>query len=158
MSRLAIYGVNKDGDVERVCEMGNSWRGAVLVWSDLGKKYLGDSSNWEASWTLKNDARLSDAEWTVMLMTFDDVIIPAEHMEYAAKACDTACLGHYGPEMATTIRKMVADGFVGLCFNQTTVNSNPWSTYDSETDESTPYNVRTGTKHWFFDPSTRGQP
>jgi len=37
---------------------------------------------------------------------------------------------------------------IGVCWNQTSVNSNPWTDgYDEEEDEPIPYNMLTGTRH-----------
>lgn len=175
MSCLEVYGVKEDGTIEHVADARNAWQGAMLVWTKLGEKYLGKAGHTamfteegaEKVWALAKDPRLSDSEWAIMKMTFDNCIVPVGQMEWCARACDETMLGHYGPEMGKLFRKMIQDGYQGVCFNQTSVNGNPWMTALTEEEAAKeenkdyegyrPYNIKTDTKHWLFDRASRGQ-
>jgi len=155
---MEIYAVDKDGDVVLWTELQNSWRGCVLVWRTLGEKYQhGNTSDWPRSWKLQNDSRLSDAEWCVLMATFDWCVIPREHFAWASKcfrefAAQVPC--HFG-DAAKAIDEMGEQGYQGFCLNGTSVNQNPWFFWDADGEDGRPYNINTDTKHWFLTPELR---
>lgn len=169
MSCLEVYGVKENGEVEHYADLRNAWQGAMKVWTDLGQKYLGtdcttllmSEEGARKVWDLAKDSRLSEAEWTVMLMTFDCCVVPVGQMEFCAGACEQVNIGHYGKGgVATVVREMVQKGYKGVCFNQTSVSGSPWTIHlpeDAEAEDR-PYNINTDTKHWLFDRSARGKP
>lgn len=159
MSCMEVYAVDGDGDVVLLTEFRNAWRGAMLVWHEIAKKY-GVLNEWgypdiEASWKLARTTQLTEPEWCTMVCTFDDVIIPREHFEYVARMFAAFPFdGHYR-ELAKLIPTL-GPSIRGLCFNGTSVNENPWWVFgENEDDEGRPYNIDRDSKHWFFDPADR---
>lgn len=161
MSRLDVYGVRRDGKVESYKKLGNSWLGALRVWTNLASKYLspGQASQvlWDDTvikdvWRLAKDPRLNDSERRVLMMTFDRVI--ARDLEACAKACEDFRddPGYYGSELATVFREMKTKGYQGVCFNQTSVVSGFWTVGDR------PYDINVDTGHWWLEDDTAMRP
>jgi hypothetical protein len=150
MSEMVLYGVRKDGEVERVQGFHNAHRGAMLVWRDLGNRYYGpfdievekkealtredtevDHGGMVRSWKLRNDPRAAEFDWVVMLSTFDHfMVLGRPDMEYCAKQYQRyRMLGkgesHFA-HLDVPITKMIEAGYEGFCFNMTDVNRNPW--------------------------------
>lgn len=180
MSRMEIYGVKPDGDIERVCELQNAWLGAMLVWTELGNKYLGpfnieaecarremlrqmgrdagpfDPMGVTRSWRLHRSRLLTDAEWCVLKSTFDGCIVGNVHFSYVAQ-----CFRQFGaqfPKSHYTECARVLDEMgdhIGYCVNATSVNDNPWWVRVADEDEGRPYNVNIDHGHWWFDPEDR---
>lgn len=175
MSKLEVYGVQEDGEVVHYADLRNSWEGAMKVWMFLADKYLGTSGGhllggenaMRPVWDLHKDARLSEEEWTVLMLTFDHCIVPVAQMEFAATACEKFGKGHYSDALATIFREMVQKGLKGVCFNQTSVSGSPWTIHlrgeEAEVEYAKtgrydrPYNLNVDTKHWFFDRAERTQ-
>lgn len=110
MSRMEIYGVKESGEVEPMYELGNSWLGAALVWTQLGNKYIGkydsmadlvererlrregknpdevlgkhDPFGWTRTWKLQDSPRITEVDWCVLVTTFDWCIVPKEQFEH----------------------------------------------------------------------------
>lgn len=152
MSSLEIYGVRPDGDVVSFTDLRNSWRGAALVWSELGTKYLSHSKSAcliddgasERVWKLVSDPRLTEAERVVLLSTFDGVWIPIGMFPLFARSCEEFARQHPDSHYATipsVLERMRTEGFVGYCANQTSVCSNPWWISAGEDDEGRRVNV-----------------
>ncbi|MEK4879452.1 MULTISPECIES: hypothetical protein [Paenibacillus] len=157
MSYTEIYGATKDGEVVFVNETRNAWRGAMHVWDKLSEKYGvsgGLFSGFNQLWKMADTGKLLDFENVVMKSTFDDVIVKKENIpslleafkEYDKHFPDSSLL-----EQAEIIEKEILsdDEMLAVCWNQTSVNSNPWTEgYDEETEEDIPYNILTGERHW----------
>lgn len=187
MSRMEIFGVKPDGEVEPKFQLKNSFLGAWLVWTELGNKYLGkfdyvaeckkrealrregkdpdkelgeyDPRGVTRSWALQRSPKLTDAEWCVLMTTFDRCIVGKEHFDYVAECFETFAKefpSHYD-KCAEAIRMLKAEGYVGYCINATSVSQSPWWVVDaSQNDEDgRPYNVNTDNTHWYFDPTAR---
>lgn len=102
-------------------------------------------------------------EWNVLQWTYDNAMVKRADFEVLARSFRMfqealvlpihVC--HLG-QIATEIDGILADtidgaGPLALCHYHTSVSGHPWSVYNAEEDESTPYNINTGTKHWFVD-------
>jgi hypothetical protein len=185
MSYMEIFGVRPDGVIESKYELKNSWLGSILVWQELGNKYLGkfdyeaecnkrellrrqgkdpdkelgryDPMGVTRSWALQNDARLSDAEWCALVCTFDNCIVPREQFDYVARCFREfgATFGGHYPRCAEALEKLRDEGYIGYCINATSVNENPWWVRDPDEEEGRPYDINLDKKHWFFDPLQR---
>lgn len=159
MSSTEIYGVKSDGEVIFADETRNAWRGAMHVWNTLSEKYgiQGEMfGGFQNLWKLADTGTLQDFENIVMKSTFDDVVVKKEDMptllksfrEYAKQYPNSSL-----SEQAEIIEREILnnDEMIAVCWNQTSVNENPWSDgYDEEADEEISYNILTGKRHWFL--------
>lgn len=151
MSYMEVYVVEPNGGVSRFTEFKNAWLGAATVWDCLGRKYLGTTNDWKAVFALQKDSRLSECELFTLFATFDNVIIGKEHFEYARakfEEFNKQCDSHFR-SLSTLLQGLEAKGYLGFCFNQTSVNSSPWEVWEGE-DDCRPYNINVDTKHWFL--------
>lgn len=159
MSRVELYAVREDGNIVHKRDLANSWLGAMLVWSELGKKYCGGFNllNLDPVWALQNSPELTGAEWCTLMTTFDDCVVPVAQFGLVAQ-----CYRDFGAnfpkshyaEIANVLDSLAAEGAIGFCANQTSINCNPWwvdGDPDAEDDEGRPYNIHVDSKHWFFD-------
>jgi hypothetical protein len=157
MSYTEIYGAKKNGEIVLVNETKNAWRGAMHVWDKLSEKYGvtgGLLSGFNQLWKMADTGKLLDFENVVMKSTFDDVIVKKENIpalltafrEYDNHFPNSSLL-----EQAEIIEKEILndDEMLAVCWNQTSVNCNPWTEgYDEETEEEIPYNILNGERHW----------
>jgi len=155
MTEVIIYGVNKNGNVEYVGEADNSWAGAMHVWGRISKKYAlpGGLFGYQALWNAVDKGILQPFENMVVKSTFDDMIVEKKDIPELLQAYamyDTEYPGSNLAEQAEIITEEILNNedMIGVCWNQTSVNSNPWTNgYDEEEDEPIPYNMLTGTRH-----------
>lgn len=159
MSETVIYGVKSNGEVEFVGETRNAWRGAMHVWTRLSEAYGiqgGFLGGFEKLWKMADKGRLKDFENTTLKSTFDNVVVWKEDIpkliaafkEFEEKYPNSSLW-----EQAKIIEDDIIndEDMIGVCWNQTSVNRNPWREgYDEETDEPIPYNVLKGNRHWFL--------
>jgi hypothetical protein len=166
MSRTEIYAITPDGDIELEAKIGNSYRGAMYVWTTLSVKYglvkPGEEGYliirpglMDRLWKLRDDGRLSWWEKVALISTFDNVVIMRDDMHRLIVALNTWAAQHSEgsqSQQAWTIRRLLDDpaGFRGICFNQTSVCANPWWVYDSSGDdeEGRPFNIDRDTGWW----------
>jgi len=160
VSYTEIYAVRPNGDIEDYGETHNAWLGAMHIWTKLGEKYhIRGEHPFDFSRLWKSSSVMNEADQWVMAGTFDKVIIPKEqlaiyvqHLRSFATEYPTSNLTE---QIAILERAINDDAVQGICFNQTSVNSNPWWIYDeSNDDEGKPYNINQDTKHWFLTPET----
>ena len=168
MSYTEIYGIKNNGEVAFVNETKNAWRGAMHVWNRLCEKYEIKGAmfgGFQELWKMANTGALADFENTVLKSTFDNVVVKKEEIpmlleafrEYDKHFPESSLV-----EQAEIIENEILndDEFMGVCWNQTSVNRNPWlietePTEDDEEEEeddseSAPYNILSGEKHWFL--------
>jgi len=159
MSYTEIYGVKNNGEVVFVGEVENAWRGAMFVWKQLADKYEvgGDLfGGFHELWAMADTGRLVDYENMVMKSTFDNVVVKREDL--ARLIMSFRKYGELNPnssflEQAKIIEEeILKDGnMVGVCWNQISVNENPWCNgFDEEADEYIPYNTTKQNKHWYM--------
>jgi hypothetical protein len=168
MSRTEIYAIRpEDGSTELEAEIHNSWRGAVHVWTTLAVQYglLGPGEEGylmirpgllDQMWKLKDDDRLSWWEKVCLISTFDQVVILRDDIERLIEAYGlwVAMHGSDGSQgEQLRVFQQILDHerpFRGICFNQTSVNSNPWWVYDGsgEDEEGRPFNIDRDTDWW----------
>jgi hypothetical protein len=176
MSSMVLFTVKDNGDVVRCESLRNSWLGAALVWTKLGEKYLGkfdpenefkkskmsgnefDPFGWKRTWDLQHNPKIEQQDWVVLMSTFDNIIIPRNQMLYVAdhfEVFNEEFPSHFGA-CAHVLRQLYDEGSHGFAIQATTVSENPWW-IEEEGEYGHPYNVKQGTKHWFFDPNERAR-
>lgn len=172
MSTMEIYRVESSGDVVLAGEASNSFGGAMHIWKTLhqahiSKRQLDDLelgrllmsfSGFEQLWTSIRELPARD-RW-VLGSTFDDVVIPVEHLatylghlKAFAQEHPSETLG----EAIAVLEPLVGSEIMGVAFNHTSVNHSPWTVYDDdEDDEGRPYNVNRDTDHFLLTPRYLG--
>lgn len=159
MSATEIYGVQSNGEIVYIGETRNAFRGAMHVWDTLCTKYGiggGMFGGYQELWKLADKGVLTPSENIVMKSTFDNVVVKKENIpgllaafrEYGREYSNSSYL-----EQAGLVEEFVVsdEAMAGVCWNQTSVNENPWiDGYDEETEEYIPYSISTGSKHWFL--------
>lgn len=138
MSRLEIYGIDAAGDACQYDEVSNAWGGAWRIWDALSVRYLGRpfgfGSGDQRVWSLFEDGSgLDFVERTALGFTFDRVWVRRVNLTRLADALAAFDARYPGAPRATlagvveVLRQMADDpDLVGVCFNQTSVNSDPW--------------------------------
>lgn len=159
MSYTEIYGVKSNGEVVFIGETKNAFRGAMHVWMKLCDKYGiqgGMFGGYDRLWKMADKGTLSHAENIVLKSTFDNVVVKEEEIPMlleAFKEYDKQFTGSSLLEQAEIIKEEILnnDEMIAVCWNQTSVNSNPWTDgYDEDKEEDIPYNVLTENRHWFL--------
>lgn len=163
MSCTEMYVVDSDGDVILHKEFSNSHRGAMMVWRQIAENMgfnvdfpflVGDGI--QKVWNIWKDNTAPLSHRIVMASTFDNVMVKRENLpnlieaiEEYSKAFDP---GHLLSQ-AATLRELTNDDQVAaICWNQTSVNCNPWMD-----DEGEPYNINSGLRHWFLFDALNGE-
>ncbi|MGF7535032.1 hypothetical protein AAGG74_15285 [Bacillus mexicanus] len=155
MSYTEIYGVKTNGEVVFVGETKNAWRGAMHVWTKLCQKYNIEAGfgGFQELWKLTDTGALDDFENITLKSTFDNVVVKKEDIPmlleafrlYESRFPNSSLL-----EQAEIIKKDILEDkeMIAVCWNQTSVNANPWTDgYDEDNEEKIPYNVLTGERH-----------
>jgi len=158
MSYTVIYGIKLNGDVVFVSETDNAFRGAMHVWMQLCDKYNISGSLFEGFdelWKIADKGILDQFENIVLKSTFDNVVVMKDNIPMlldAFREYDKMFSGSTLHEQAEIIEKdiLINEDMIGVCWNQTSVNGNPWTDGHDEDDEEIPYNTSNGAKHWFL--------
>lgn len=148
MSYVEIYKIASSGEVLLAAEVRNATAGALHLWSHLGRRhvdrdYFGFDDGFGAVWKLFRSSKLSRAERLVLGMTFDRVWVARAGLPPLADAIDQVWAGGANrsqtlegnvfnvhptwPQVAEALRQLYDEERCrGACFNQTSVESNPW--------------------------------
>jgi hypothetical protein len=150
MSTTDLYVLNK-ASVRHLAEFRNGWGSAPIVWDFLAEKYLGGRVNpfsgdgYRPVWDLASDDRLTAAEKVVLMMTFDRMFVPIDHLDAAADACgefytqsaawSNNMVNHWGAigealRSAKSLRR--SRHARGVCMSCTSV-SDPWIDAQADT-------------------------
>lgn len=147
MSYTELYYVTPSGQVKLSYEFKNSWLGAMLVWTQLYKRYFPErvqamarlldlqepgpitEEDYQCVWNLGRDPRLSHAERIVLRSTFDGCILERPQfaqfhlnvLEYAA-TYQAGSLIAQAEQICRLRRKKI----LGVCWNQTSVSDGVW--------------------------------
>ena len=160
MSYTELYKVPKTGPLELYAEFHNAYRGAMLVWMNLGEHYLGEFNimNLTPVWNLAKDFHLPLSHRIVLLATFDNVMIRKENLPRFVQAVDDYSKQFDPgtlPEQCFKLGELVVDPTCyAVCWNQTSVNCDAWEV-ERETDvDGEPlyemYDVSHDSDHWFL--------
>lgn len=159
----------KDGLPADSQEFGNSWGGAMFIWDSVFERYLKDpkipydnvlsplakhgSEREQAIWNCWKRPDISPAAKAVWLCTFDNVLVmPLDFNQFALDLREFVrefLIGEricHLPAWADFVDNHADAEAIG--FHHTSVSENPWYGWDEATEESVPYNLATGTKHW----------
>ncbi len=153
MSYTEIYGVYTNGDVKKIGEVRNAFRGAMSVWEHLEYKYLKTKSSSYTDiknplWSLYKRDDLSLSEKIVLLSTYDRAIVYKKDLDMLYDAYDKFEATTSLKEQSDVIKEYLPldDDVIGVCWNQTSVNTDTWFT-DREIIENneyvgrSPYNI-----------------
>lgn len=162
MSYTELYKVGQSGDVELHREYQNSWRGAILIWQAMAKRYLPMDfglmmarQDLQPLWDLAKDQQVPLAHRITLASTFDRVMVKHEDFPRLIAAWeqfgrDFGDSGHLLAQIVT-LRELASDpNCQAVCWNQTSVSDSPWYVQDCDTEEYCPYNITRNTNHWFL--------
>ena len=141
----------RDNKADSEIEFGNSWGGAARIWNSLFDRYVKDPNipydNWlnptrsKLLWDLAGRDDVPLSERAVLAFTFDHFIIRRENFAQLAKdmrafveTYPLTGIDHL-PAWADVLESSTAEA-IGL--HATSVNQNPWFTYDKEAGEYLP--------------------
>lgn len=143
-------------------EFNNSWGGASRIWDSLFTAYIPKQSeydNWMTAagdgrlWKVWSDARLSESERLVYWFSCDNAIVRSKDFAAMAAALRDFVVLHpivgrvcHLEGYAKVFDECQGDA-IGL--HTTSVCENPWFDWDENKEESVPYNLLTGDKHWY---------
>lgn len=163
MSSTQIFVVPKEGPVFHSADVGNSWRGAMFVWTSLKDKYIlkgreetdidwlkngqnNDPFGLKGVWELSEGDQLLDYEKAVLMSTYDWVICEADKIplfvSYLIKFAEVYGEGNL-LEQADVLNQIYevileckdSDEVVGVCWNQNSVVVDLWTVGQDEEDE-----------------------
>lgn len=167
MSQTVLYAAGADGDFVKVGHIKNAWHGAMYIWTELAKRYLGKDNPFmcfDEIWKLADGERLDDYEYYSLITTFDNAVLPAGRI---AKIVSHSLRNFRSTlhEEATGLRGQAniiddefAKGAIAIAWNQTSVNSNPWFIYEPGFEEGRPYNLLRDKKHHLIERHPRRGP
>lgn len=164
MSYCELLGFTKDGEMIHLEEYRNAHGWAAYIWASLHRKYMGNTLSYlelalKMEKFLKGD-QLLDEEKIALWSTSDQALVTVFEIPTLIRAYKAFLqLHHPGDKWVCHLPQMIKDlrqiadnpenisvvGWYGM-----SVGDNPWSTYNSETEEYEDYNINTGTKHNFL--------
>ncbi len=162
MSYTEMFGFNKNGDAYELADISNAWRGAVAVWNHLYSKYFGErfptfigtENAFEKLNKAFNDGKMQEHEKIALITTYDNAIIKRENFQEVIEAFRKFEAETSLKEQSDVIEEALKDeNCIAIGWNQTSVNGDNWCNfggYDEEKDESIPYNLNSGEKHWYI--------
>ncbi len=159
MSSTELYRVSSDGDVKWHCNFSNSWRGAILIWGNMAKRYLNKEigsmmcGNMDDLWKLNKRLDIPSAHRVVLMSTYDKCVVHRERIPRLIQAYDDYYVEGWDmgniPAFSFELGKLFLDrNCTAICWNQTSVCASPWEYHDN--DEAIQYNIFTGADHWFL--------
>lgn len=168
MSYTTIFKVPESGSIEPVAEFGNAFRGAMIVWMGLSKKYLGlemppifSEEGMNRLWNLAKDESVEYDDRLVLCATFDRVMVRRETIPVIVEAFRAFGNRHedagHLPQQADFLEKLYNEdeNFYAVCWNQTSVNSDAWMVRDGEDEDGDAvyryWDISKDTGHWFLE-------
>ena len=170
---MSLFKVPGKGEIEPYAEFGNAWHGAMQIWSQVCKRYLGrDFSMASATdggdkecWNLTGEDRVPFDHRIVLASTFDTVMVKRENiprliqaMEQYIKDFDEP--GHLPAQIEKLTELVDDESCFAVCWQQTSC-ADTWFGYDEcptcGHEKSRPYDVSKDEDHWFlFDDVVNG--
>ena len=157
--------VTLEGDVVDGTTYKNAHGFFAFVWEAINERYqLGITGAWERLW--KEEAAgsftLEGFERDVLYFTYDDALIHREDCKVLVQSLRKFVAVHsiirdwhvcHLAAVADEIECRLKDpSWQALGFYGMSVSEDPWLVYENKDDvsgEVSPYNIFTGTKHWF---------
>jgi len=162
MSYLSMYTIHQDGSVKEHQQFGNAFRGAMLIWTWLAKKYIPGEpffmmmmTDSQPLWDLATSDKVKDAYRIVHANTFDRVAIKRENFPRLIKAMkifaeDCPDPGHIPAQIEALEALQDKEDVMAVGWNQTSVTQSHWGTRYDDDDNETPFNLAESTDHWFL--------
>lgn len=147
MSYCEVYWISSGGRVYHHDDAKNSWGGAMHIWSVLHEKYLLTpfpmSSVSQKFWSLTKSPSLTEEERVCLAITYDGAWIAKKDIPELIRCLEVFWEQHHTitgydgkvhevhptiPSICTHLRDILVQHkrVKGVCFNHTSVNSNPW--------------------------------
>jgi hypothetical protein len=170
MSRVEVYRIALDGEVCRYDEARNASACLPWIWKNLAKKYgVKDPFDYsdrriehgkvEPLWELRGTGKMTPADETLLIFTFDASWCAKENIPKLCAALEEFWRNYHTmvdwngavcaiddtiPRLVAILKRLATEtDCQGACFNQTSVNSNPWvvrlETDDAEDNEPRPF-------------------
>lgn len=137
MSYVEIFKFDKNGNSQSVAKIKNSYRGAMAIWSILGKKYCGhDASLFNLSamkgiWNLADDKRVSMDERIVLCTTLDKCLIRKEDIPRVVSAFRNFEGETSLNEQADVLEELYNDGdCIAVGWHQNSISCEQWFDYN----------------------------
>jgi len=151
----------RNGVADDCTEFRNSWGGAARIWDSIWKAYgtnTHEFDNWLSAatdgrlWGLWASSDFIESEKIVYLFTCDNALVEKKDFSKIAAALREfeslhPCKGVSHLSAWADLIESSDSEAIGL--HATSVTENPWFEWDEETDETLPYNLNEGDKHWF---------
>lgn len=170
MSYTEIYLVPEKGEVVMYDEVHNSWRGAMYVWTTLRDKYIPETeeekqrgyrdSEMKPVWTLHKRDDILPVEKTVLMSTFDFVMVKKENIPAVIDSFEFFAKLHPDGSMLEQVeilKKLIdEEDCFAVCWNQTSVVGDMWYMQDACGCEDCDggidrmYDITKDKKHWFL--------
>lgn len=168
MSYTETKYVTSTGDVVDGTEYRNSHGICAFVWEALLRRYRPHESNgpfggaWGRLWKDEAAGTLSvePFEHNVLHFTYDNALVRREDCATLVESLRKFVAAHpadgrvcHLAEVADEVERELARdaGWQALGLYGTSICEDPWSAWDPEAEESAPYNINAGTKHWFIE-------
>jgi len=165
MSYTTVYLIHTNGAIKEIAPLENSHGFGPYVWNCFCGELLGNIHAWRdldlvsdeklESWARdKNIPRQGRA--ALLLVENQAVIEHARFIEimgllhkFVMDADNGFSVCHFS-KIAELLEQHAndADG-LGMCFDPSSLSDNLWFEYDEETDKEIPYDVKTGTRHFY---------
>lgn len=159
---LVVFRNNKaeNDDVE----YRNAHGGASFIWNALCEKYnirdefgYAGISAWGALWERAKTLNLEDWERLVLLFTYDWALtqkdalcMTADSLDRFAQKYSNGKVVCHLPAIAKRMRELAADETVqAVGLYAMSCGDNMWFVWNQDTEESEPYDLSTGEKHWY---------
>lgn len=158
MSYTEMFGFDKNGDAYYLEDIENAWRGGMAIWNILYEKYFGEKFPMFGSGGFENLNKKFDImpehEQIALQTTYDFALVKRENFSQVVDAFRKFEGETSLKEQADVIEEALNnENCIAIGWNQTSVNDDNWVCYDydEDKDESIPYNINKGNKHWFLE-------
>lgn len=164
-----MYVAGSDGLMRPTHAIPNSWGGAPRVWRTLRERYLPalvtadniplifDLDAARKVWELVHAPQLQVFEKITLGTTFDRCCITTPYFTAAAEALESFAIAHPVEDASAcslmnqaTYLRSLPPSIQAVGWQQTTVSPDQWVIYDPATEEARPYDLVTGTEHFYL--------
>jgi len=151
-----------DNKPDKSQEFSNAWGGAAYIWDNMYAQYLKDPSkehdiwmfNTNKLWALASQQDIPSNLRTVLMSTFDYAIVNQEnfpeyiqHLQEFIEFFGTGNQVCHLKGWSEFVQRHMLDA-QAIGFYATSVGENLWYTWDEEREESVPYDLSVGDKHF----------
>jgi hypothetical protein len=175
MSYSALIAFGEDGLARVDSEYGNGWGSAPVVWNAIERKYhrlfwpddsilnpplrgMREELEGLCTWASDHHDKMRWWEWVALQWTYDNALTAGCNLLSVAEALDRFEDAHHAGEgvchlgkMAARMRALHAANARAVGLWSTSVSNDPWTEREEEDESPVPYNLLTGTRHWFIE-------